>query len=165
MNHLLACLAFLFIFSCKPSVPNYNEEVEIIKDFSTLQNRLDSDTSKIWVVNFWATSCPPCIKEMPHFIALQEKYDHDELKVLLISLDQAKSHDKRVIPFIKKHNITPEVMHLVDENYSAWTDKIDTSWYGALPATLILKGSKRKYKFGMYENMAELEEAVNFVSN
>ena len=158
----LLLLTFAYI-SCNVKVDNHNDVIEIIDDFSLLQKRLDSDTSKIWVVNFWATTCPPCIKEMPHFKDLQAQYDTDELKVLLVSLDSPKSHEKRVVPFVKKHNIIPEVTHLTDDNFSAWTDKVDASWFGALPATLIIKGEKRYFKFGMYEIKKELEDAVKNV--
>ena len=153
----------LIALSCNTQSSDHNEVIEIIDNFSLLQERLDSDTTKTWVVNFWATTCPPCIKEMPHFKELQEQHNTDEVKVLLVSLDSPRSHEKRVIPFVKKHSIVPEVMHLTDDNFSAWTDKIDPSWFGALPATLIINGKKRHFKFGMYESNEELDDAVSSV--
>lgn len=156
-------LITLSILSCHIQPKAENDYIEIVNSYSQLQNRLESDTSKTWVVNFWATTCPPCIKEMPHFKDLQAQNDTNQLKVLLVSLDSPKSYDKRVVPFVQKHNIVPEVMHLTDDNFSAWTDKVDPSWFGALPATLILKGKKRHFKFGMYESKEELDEAVGIV--
>ena len=56
---------------------------------------------KIFLINFWATWCPPCIKEIPELIKLEEKYNKD-LKVIFISVD---SNPKKVIPnFLKKQN-------------------------------------------------------------
>lgn len=159
---LFLVLIFAFL-SCNIKSPEKNDVIEIIEDFSLLQERLDSDTTKTWVVNFWATTCPPCIREMPHFKELQAQHNTDDIKVLLVSLDSPRSHEKRVVPFIKKHNIIPEVMHLTDDNFSAWTDKIDPSWFGALPATLIINGKKRHFKFGMYESKEELDDAVSSV--
>ena len=63
-------------------------------------------------------------------------------------------------PFVKKPGIVPEVVVLTDPNYNKWTDHIDTSWNGALPATLITKGAKRKSGFGSYETYEALKTDV-----
>jgi len=94
---------------------------------------------------------------MPHFKELERKYSSKQVKVLLVNLDEIDDLEARVLPFIKKYNIEPEVVMLADINYNVWTDFVDKSWYGALPATLILKGSKRSFKFGAYPTLHSLE--------
>lgn len=154
-------LGLLFIYSCKESAPRFNDVIEVYESYNELQFLIDSDTNQVLVINFWATTCPPCLKEMPHFSELQNNFDPEEVKVLLISLDEMKHMDSRVIPFVERHHITPEVILLGDQNYSAWTDEIDPSWFGALPATLILKGEKRNFRFGAYETYEELMDDLN----
>ncbi len=44
---------------------------------------------RVLVVNFWATWCPPCKKEMPAFLELQEKYGAQGLQFVGIALDEA----------------------------------------------------------------------------
>lgn len=150
-------LIFLFLLLSCTENENVNENIEVYDSFSEIQKWLDKNNDKIKVLNFWATSCPPCLKEMPHFMELVHKYDDTALDVLLVSLDRAKDLNKRVIPFVKKHKITQEVVLLADDNYSSWTAKIDKSWYGALPATIIMKGNKRHFKFGAYTSFDSLE--------
>jgi thiol-disulfide isomerase/thioredoxin len=149
---------FLFLVSCTSSVPNNNETIEVIEQFDHLQARFDTELDQLWVVNFWATSCAPCIKELPLFQQLEK--DNKEAKILLVSLDKAKDLGSRIYPFVQKHGITPEVIVLGDQNYSYWTEKIDPSWYGALPATIIFKGNQRTFRFGEYESYEELEADV-----
>ena len=50
-----------------------NTEIEVY-NFDELETVLSSDTDKVVVVNFWATWCKPCIKELPYFEAIQEKH-------------------------------------------------------------------------------------------
>jgi len=54
-------------------------------------------------------------------------------------------------------------MHPTDDDFSAWSDKIDPSWFRALPAILIINGNKRHFKFGMYESKEELDDALSSV--
>jgi len=101
MKHLLPILIINIVFvilSCQPKNANHNETIETLEQFSELQSIIDSDEDKLWVVNFWATTCPPCIKEMPHFKELEEKYRDENLRILLVSLDRAKDLESRVYP-------------------------------------------------------------------
>ena len=43
--------------------------------------------NKVVLVNFWAAWCVPCAEEVPHFIALQKKYDGQGLQVIGFSVD------------------------------------------------------------------------------
>ena len=46
---------------------------------------------KVVLVNFWATWCPPCLKEIPGFIRLQEKYGKAGLQFVGISVDNPEA--------------------------------------------------------------------------
>jgi len=149
------------IIACQRQAPTSKpSSIEILEHFEGLQTIIDANHNKLLLVNFWATSCPPCIKEMPHFNRLEQEYSNKNLKILLVSLDRIKDLDSRVYPFVSKYEILPEVAILQDQNYSAWTAKIDTSWYGALPATILLKGEQKKFRFGAYEDYEDLEKDV-----
>jgi peroxiredoxin len=56
---------------------------------------------KVVLVNFWATWCPPCRKEMPDLQALYDKYKDQGLVVLAISDEEAA----KVVPFIAEKKI------------------------------------------------------------
>ena len=48
-------------------------------------------TDNIIVLNFWATWCPPCRKEMPLFVELQEKYEKENVKFVGIAIDEEEA--------------------------------------------------------------------------
>jgi peroxiredoxin len=68
--------------------------------------RLQDLKGKIVLVNFWATWCPPCRKEMPDLQALYDKYKEQGLVVLSISDEEAA----KVNPFIAERKITYPVL-------------------------------------------------------
>jgi len=57
---------------------------------------------KVLLVNFWATWCPPCIREMPLLIELQKKYGEQGLQVIGLAIDDEQS----VRDFVDTHGIT-----------------------------------------------------------
>lgn len=163
--NLLVLLAGLFVLnvSCTSKEKDPNATIEVLETYTELQTMIDDKDHEITVLNFWSTTCAPCIKEMPHFNKLDSVFKDKNLKVILVNLEKTKRLQSHIYPFVKKHGIQPEVVLLNDPNYHIWTDNIDTSWYGALPATLILKGDKRNFKFGSYESYKELKADVEKV--
>jgi len=98
-----------------------------------------------YVVNFWATWCSPCVKEIGYFEELHRKSESAYLKVILVSLDFPRQIESRVIPFLKEKGITAEVFLMTDLDYNSWIDRIDPSWSGAIPATLIYNRETRVF--------------------
>ncbi len=60
------------------------------------QNRsLQQDRGKVVLINFWATWCPPCIREMPSMQRLYDKFQPQGLEVVAISVDQGNPDSVR----------------------------------------------------------------------
>ncbi len=62
-----------------------------LKDIEGKLRNIDEWNGKVLLVNFWATWCPPCKKEMPAFIELHEEYQEQGFEVIGIALDDEES--------------------------------------------------------------------------
>lgn len=116
--------------------------------------------SKIKVVNFWATWCAPCVKEIPLFEKLGK--ENKEVEILLVSMDyDLDPNPDKVKRFVDRKKIESRVLILAEANPTDWIDQIDKDWSGALPATLILnpQSGKRKLVEGEMKD-GELEKII-----
>jgi len=120
------------------------QKANVIK-FDQLQALLDAKTDQVQVINFWATWCAPCVKELPLLEKLNAAND-PAVKVTLINLDFADKVDK-VNAFIARKNMKTDVLLLDEIDYNTWIDKVDKSWGGAIPATLIINPKNGRRKF------------------
>ncbi|HCW06377.1 MAG TPA: TlpA family protein disulfide reductase [Cytophagales bacterium] len=107
--------------------------------------KIINEGEKIKVINFWATWCAPCVKEMPLFEKLNA--ENKNVKVILVSMDyDLDPNPEKVKRFIDRKKIESKVVILAEENPNNWIDKIDKNWSGALPTTLILNNANGKRK-------------------
>lgn len=109
--------------------------------FLEFQNLIKSNNKdKLYIYNFWATWCKPCIEEIPHFESFAIAYP-DKVEVIFVSLDNPAMLEKEVQPFVREKEITSEVVLLEnfgDEQIAA----VNEDWDGAIPATLFINNQK-----------------------
>lgn len=156
IHHLYVLLFVAFSVQAQEKVTVY----DTYEDFA--KNVLIEDEN-VYVINFWATWCAPCIKELPYFEKLNA--DNKNVKVILVSLDSKKDLDKKLIPFIEKRKLKSKVLLLADKDYNSWLSKVDADWSGAIPATLIISGKKKQFAERDFENFEELNEYINSFIN
>jgi thiol-disulfide isomerase/thioredoxin len=126
----------------------------VYENFADIEHLFSTESDSVYVVNFWATWCKPCVAELPYFEKLNEEYRGKKMKMLLVSLDFKRQIDSKLKPFIIKRELKPEVVALIDSNSNDWIPKVSPMWSGAIPATLIFNKDKR----GFYEQSFEYEE-------
>ena len=145
---LCVLLIFLVFNSCKKEEKKQDfKTITKVKSYTynELKPLLNKKDNKTYVVNFWATWCAPCVKELPAFAKLKEQYADKNVEVLLVSLDFPKQKEKKLIPFINKKKIQSKVLLLDDVNEDYWIKQINDKWSGAIPATLIYNANSRKF--------------------
>lgn len=171
---LLLLFTFVFMLSCKKANQDKDAIVsEVVENtaasqqgaipvytFDEFEPMLHKAGETTYVVNFWATWCKPCIKELPYFEKVAVDYAGKNVEVLLVSLDFPRLLEKQVIPFVRDNNIKSPVVLLDDTGANEWIPKVDETWSGAIPATLIYKGKQRKFYEGSF-TLADLEKEIN----
>jgi len=141
------------------------QDVRLI-DVQDLEKLLNDKSDKLTVLHLWATWCAPCIRELPDFQKTSDKYNNDNVRFILVSLDFKSQVEKQLIPFLKKNNITLDVMVMTNTDYNSWIDKIDPNWEGTIPATLIFNNNDKVRYFHSGElQKSELINLINKYSN
>ena len=141
------------------SVKTFAKYDELAKEY------LDRDDGYTYVINYWATWCGPCVKELPYFEQLLAAHDNEKIRVILVSLDFPKKMESKLLPFLNKHNIQSEVVILDDPKSNIWIDKVDPSWGGAIPVTIVYKGDKREFWDGEFDSYADLDKLFLSIHN
>lgn len=162
MRGLLLSITFLFSMAASAqwtAVKSYAQYDDMAKEY---MNRDDGFT---YIINYWATWCGPCVKELPYFEQLLTAYKKDNVRVILVSLDFPKKVDSKLLPFLNKHNIQSEVILLDDPKSNIWIDKVDSSWEGAIPVTIIYKGDQQIFWDGEFDTYEDLEKLFQSIHN
>ena len=132
-----------------------------ILDFEALAPRLERQSDTVYVINFWATWCKPCVEELPYFEQAQRDYKHAPVKILLVSLDFKHQLKSKLIPFLANHQVESEVVLLYAPDANAWIDRVDPQWTGALPATLIYRGDHRYFHGETFTDYSQLSNTID----
>lgn len=151
----LIMLSVVILYSC-----TQESEITVPKvSFDQIEELFKQKNDTVYVINFWATWCAPCIKELPEFDELRKEYRNKPVRVVLVSLDFPNKHESDLIPFIKENDIASEVIHLIDTDANKWIDKVSPLWSGAIPATIIYKKNKKEF----YERSMTFDELQKIV--
>ncbi len=154
---------YLFVLLFVAFSVQAQEKVTVYDTYDDFAKNVLIEDENVYVINFWATWCAPCIKELPYFEKLNS--ENKNVKVILVSLDSKKDLDKKLIPFIEKRKLKSKVLLLADKDYNTWLSKVDDDWSGAIPATLIISGKKKQFAERDFENFEELNEYINSFIN
>lgn len=131
LNFIL--LLFISLFTSAnvsgQQIPVYN--------FAQFEPLLHQKNDTTYVINFWATWCKPCVEELPHFMEINSQYSGNKFKMILVSLDFKSQMESKLIPFVNANGVDAEVVLLDDLDYNSWIERVNKSWTGSIPATVI----------------------------
>jgi thiol-disulfide isomerase/thioredoxin len=119
--------------------------------------KLDDLKGKVVIVDIWGTWCPPCRKEIPHFVDLLKEYKGKGLEIVGINYENVETPEaKKLIKSYLEENKVPYKCVIGDEK----TQKLVPDFEG-YPTTLFLdRTGKVRLKVVGYHEKPVLEEII-----
>ncbi|MDR2234756.1 MAG: TlpA family protein disulfide reductase [Chryseobacterium sp.] len=154
-------ITIVFIFLGITVFKAQQTDLKVMK-YEELKKRIQQETDKFLVVNFWSTTCGPCVKELPHFMEVNDKNSGNPgFKMVLVSLDRLADKE-RVIKFIKNKKLTAEVILLDDiKRMNTWIPKFEKNWDGNIPVTLFYKNGEKVHFNDGEMSREDLEKTIS----
>ncbi|WBV60843.1 TlpA disulfide reductase family protein [Chryseobacterium camelliae] len=176
---ILSTLVLFALASCKKESQKNDEAVAATDSISTsepssaaaplkmltldkVSELLNKKNDTLYVTNFFATWCGPCVREIPHFKNKIEELKGKPVKITFVSLDQKEVWNTEVPRFVAEHGIQNHTVlvdgQLMDEyffknNFKQWTGN-------AIPFTFMRKGDETDETLGMITE-EQLNEKIN----
>jgi thiol-disulfide isomerase/thioredoxin len=146
----------LFCFLCFWGI-GFAQNIRIIKKPEMLALLNNANSDKVRIINFWASWCAPCVKELPYFKKIAENYA-SKVEVIFISLDFAEDIEKAK-KVLEKKQINWDSYLLDETKYDTWINDVNKNWQGAIPVTSLRYKNKEIFIEGetTYE---ELEKKI-----
>ncbi len=110
-------------------------------NYQQLKPVFTQNNDTLYVVNFWATWCGPCVQELPYFMEVNEKFRNKKFQMVLVSLDNPDKLEESVMDFVNRFGLDRARLYMLNDvkNMNEWIPDVDSSWGGTIPATLIIK--------------------------
>src|SRR6516164_11506594 len=105
-----------------------------------------NETKKLRVINVWATSCGPCVAELPEFVTMNRMYRRRNFELITISLDDPKKTEQP-LKVLKEQRVACQNYLYTGEDRDKFGDALDAKWPGPLPHTVVIApGGKIIYR-------------------
>ncbi len=147
MKHFLlivSALIFTATAQAKDLKPYSGEALSdfTLSDMAANAHTLSHYRGKVVMVNFWATYCGPCIKEMPSMQRLKDKLNGKAFEILAIDMAEEKAD---VSAFLQRHKIAVNFPILLDTE----GEVIEQWMVSAVPTTFIID-PQGKIRYALY---------------
>lgn len=107
-------------------------------DPAAFRELLQGQQGQVVLVNFWASWCRPCLKEISVLQALEAEYRGEGLRLLLVALDEPEDHAGVLQPFIDKWFPGLPTYRRATADMDALVSVLDPTWNELLPTSYLL---------------------------
>ncbi|HLY70403.1 MAG TPA: redoxin family protein [Puia sp.] len=129
-------------------------------DENGLKDLMKNNSSKLRMINLWATWCGPCVVEFPDLVTINRMYRDRDFEFISVSADAMDKKDK-AFDFLKRQEASsPNYIFMTDNKYKL-IEAVDPNWQGALPYTILVEpGGKIVYSKEGAIDPAELKRTI-----
>ncbi|MDO5615597.1 MAG: TlpA disulfide reductase family protein [Cruoricaptor ignavus] len=144
------------------TIDNKKDNIIPEYDIQQIAELINTKNDTLYVTNFFATWCGPCLREMPHFTKKIEELNGQPVKFTFISVDDKKDWDSKVQRFGDQFGVSDNIV-LTDAMAfsSSFFNENFTVWDGSsIPFTMMRKGDKVNETVGMMSKN-QLDEKIS----
>lgn len=119
-----------------------------------------NDSTKLRLINVWATWCGPCVHELPELVDMNRMYRKREFEMITISVDAPDKKD-RALPELNKLHVAATNYIFSEDDQDKLAEALDKDWQGGVPHTLLVApGGKVIYRHTGEIDPLELKQAI-----
>lgn len=137
--------ALIIVLLCGWSVAQAQGPVQKIR-ITELQDYIAKSDHPL-IVNFWATFCVPCNKEIPYFQSTVGRYKDQGVELILVSLDLPDYYPVKIDAFTRRQGYTAKILWLNETNADYFCPKVDPHWSGGIPSSLFIDNKTHYRRF------------------
>lgn len=154
MKKIIATIGILILTNCQKKTHSEVETTPHLMEISEkeLSQKIDfQDNDTIYITNFFATWCQPCMHEIPYFKEKMEETKGEKIKFTFVNIDNPKIWNTKVLDFAQHSGLSKNIVlfnhhqasaEFYSQNFSAWDGS-------AIPFTIISKGKEKQEIMGM----------------
>ena len=114
------------------------EEVALEKiDAAGVRTLAENASKKYRLINVWATSCVPCVTELPELVTINRMYRGRNFELITISMDKVESLNDSLELLRQKH-VAARNYVFNSEDRDALAEALDKDWKGPVPYTVLI---------------------------
>jgi thiol-disulfide isomerase/thioredoxin len=133
------------IFLLAATSAGFSQNIQKIK-ITDLEKTIEQSDHPL-IVNFWATFCVPCVKEIPYFQSTAAQYKEERVELILVSLDLPDYYPARIASFAQGRGLTARIVWLDETDADYFCPKVDPRWTGGIPSSLFINNKTRYRRF------------------
>ena len=99
------------------------------------------------IINYWATFCVPCVKEIPYFLSTEEAHTQERVELILVSLDLPDEYPTRIAAFANKQGYHATLAWLNETDAHYFCPRIDKRWTAGIPSSLFVNNKTHYRRF------------------
>ncbi len=108
-----------------------------LADTNALRELRQNKSGKFRLVNFWSTTCAPCMVEFSEFVTINRMYRHRDFEFVSVSMNRPEE-EKSVLGFLKKKYASNRNLIFGSTDRESLINAFDPDWQGEIPYTVLL---------------------------
>jgi peroxiredoxin len=146
----------------KASLAKWDQEAVSLEslDEKELAKLVKNDTENLLLINVWATTCGPCLVEMPELVMINRMYRQRKFKMITITIDEPEQKPD-ALKVLRDNHVSSTNYQSAIAKRDDFADLLDKEWKGPLPHTLLIApGGKVIYRHTDGIEPLELRQAI-----